>query len=437
MGTPGSRLMKSGIPVLAALLCAVSVGACGGSGSTQSQGAGHKKTIVVWQFWSGFAAGLQPLQKQLDAQFEAKYPQYVVDDVPISFTQMGTKLTAAIAAGTGPNVVSVFPGVAGAAYRNGLIPLQSYITASDRQNWRLLNEAAGPGGAIYSIPWSEYGYFLYYNKKLFAKAGLNPNVTPATWQQFIQDCKALTSHGITALSGGFKDGYEWEWWAFPLLDQLMSPTVTTSWLEYNYPITSSVFQTVWSDIKGLAPYYAKDAFGLTLYNDSYNNFYAGKAAMVLDAPLVSNVVAAQKALGTANVGVFPVPRLPGSQYAPFVDAGPNSGWGITKWTTDTTGAWDYINWMEGAQAQNLMWSLGHIIPNNVNSATPTNNPAIQSILSAMKNPLNHTVYVGFPVSVLAINERYAGEMITGHTSTTSVLQMMEQLRLELQPKIVG
>jgi ABC-type glycerol-3-phosphate transport system substrate-binding protein len=437
MHTRFRRLAKSGIPVLAALLCVVTAAACGGPAGSQSQGAGHKQTIVVWQFWSGFAAGLQPLQKKLDAEFEAKYPQYVVDDVPISFTQMGTKLTAAIAAGTGPNVVSVFPGVAGAAYRNGLIPLQSYITASDRKNWRLLNEAAGPGGTVYSIPWSEYGYFIYYNKKLFAKAGLNPNVTPTTWQQFIQDCQTLKSHGITPLSGGFKDGYEWEWWAYPLLDQLMSPAVTKKWLEYNYPITSSVFQEAWSDIRALAPYFAKDAFGLTLYNDAYNNFYASKAAMVLDAPLVSNVVAAQKALGTANFGVFPVPRLPGSQYPPFVDAGPNSGWGITKWTTDTTGAWDYIKWMEGAQAQDLMWSLGHIIPNNVQSATPTSDPAIQTILNAVKNPLDHTTYVGFPVSVLAINERYASEMITGRTTTASVLQMMEQLRLELRPKIVG
>jgi len=435
MGTPHRRLVKTGSAVLAALLCAVAAGGCGGSKS--NQGAGHKKTLVVWQFWSGFAVGLQPLQKRLDAAFEKKYPQYVVNDVPISFTQMGTKLTAAIAAGTGPNVVSVFPGVAGAAYRNGLIPLQSYITASDRKNWRLLSEAAGPGGSIYSIPWSENGYFIYYNKKLFTKAGLNPNVTPTTWQQFIKDCQALKSHGITALSGGFKDGYEWEWWAYPLLDQLMSAPVTKSWLQYNYPITSPVFQKVWSYIKALGPFYSKDAFGLTLYNDAYNNFYAGKAAMVLDAPLVSNVVAAQKALGTANVGVFPVPRLPGSQYPPFVDAGPNSGWGITKWTADKTGAWDYIKWMEGPQAQNLMWSVGHIIPNNVESATPTNNTAIQSILTAIKNPLNHTIYVGFPVSVLAINERYAGEMITGRTSTASVLKMMEQLRLQLRPKIVG
>jgi ABC-type glycerol-3-phosphate transport system substrate-binding protein len=208
-------------------------------------------------------------------------------------------------------------------------------------------------------------------------------------------------------------------------------------LAYNYPITSSLFQTVWSDIKGLAPFYAKDAFGLTLYNDAYTNFYAGKAAMVLDAPLVSNVVAAQKALGTANLGVFPVPRLPGSRYAPFVDAGPNSGWGITKWTSDKTGAWNYIKWMESKQAQELAWSMGRLIPNNAQAATPTNNAAIRSILTAIKNPLSHTIYVGFPVSVLAINERYAGEMITGKASTDSVLKMMEQLRVTLKPKITG
>ena len=427
---------KSRTLALVATACVLFVAVCGGAAS-QASARSHKQTIVVWQFWSGFAVGLQPLQKKLDAEFEARYPQYTVNDVPISFTQMGTKLTAAIAAGSGPNIVSVFPGVAGAAYRNGLIPLQSYITPSDRKNWRLLNEAAGPGGDILSIPWTEYGYFVYYNKKLFAKAGLNPNAPPTTWQAFLKDCQALKAHGITAISGGFKDGYEWEWWAYPLLDQLMSPSVTKQWLAYNYPITSSLFQTVWSDIKGLAPFYAKDAFGLTLYNDAYNNFYAGKAAMVLDAPLVSNVVAAQKALGTANLGVFPVPRLPGSHYAPFVDAGPNSGWGITKWTSDKTGAWNYIKWMESKQAQELAWSMGRLIPNNAQAATPTNNAAIRSILTAIKNPLSHTIYVGFPVSVLAINERYAGEMITGKASTDSVLKMMEQLRVTLKPKITG
>ena len=95
------------------------------------------------------------------------------------------------------------------------------------------------------------------------------------------------------------------------------------------------------------------------------------------------------------------------------------------------------NWMESKQAQELAWSMGRLIPNNAQAATPTNNAAIRSILTAIKNPLSHTIYVGFPVSVLAINERYAGEMITGKASTDSVLKMMEQLRVTLRSKITG
>jgi multiple sugar transport system substrate-binding protein len=423
---------------LLAAACGSTSGSSSSAGSASSGSAAQgKHTLVVWEFWSTAFPGLTKLEQKLNAEFEAQNPQYKIQDVPISFTQLGPKLTAAISAGTGPNVVSVFPGVAGAAYRNGLIPLQSYLTASDRQNWRLLNEAAGPGGGIYAIPWTEYGYFVYYNKALFAKAGLNPNAPPTTWPAFMTDLQALKAHSITAISGGFKDGYEWEWWAFPLLDQLMSPTATKSFDEYNYPITSPVFSTVWSDVKGLGPYFASDAAGLNLYNDAYDNFDAGKAAMVLDAPTLSNLVTAQHDLGTKNVGVFPVPRLATSQYPSFVDAGPEGGWGITKWTTDRTGAWAYINWMESKQAQDLMWSESHLIPNNAQTTTPTSNAAIATVLNDLKNPENHTIYLGFPVSVLAINERYASEMITGQTSTSSVLQQMEQLRQQLKPKITG
>lgn len=429
--------LRNGRRLVGGLAVAVLLAACGSSGATSASGSHNKTTLVVWEYNSAYGPTQQKMVNSLNAAFEAAYPQIKVDDVSVSFTQMPTKFTAAIAAQAGPDVVSTAPGVVGAAFRNGLTPLQSYITPTDRSSWLLMNEAAGPGGDIFAIPWTEYGYFLYYNKHLFAKAGLDPNNPPSTWQEFIKDCQTLKAHGITALSGGFKDGYEWEWWAFPLLDQLMSPSVTKNWLEYNYSVTSPVFSTVWSDIKALAPYFASDAASLTLYNDAYNNFDSGKAAMVLDAPTISDVAAAQKSLGTATVGVFPVPRLANSLYPPFIDAGPGTGFGITKWATDKTAAWDYIQWMEGKQAQDLAWKVAQYIPNNAQAVTPSTNPAAATILQDMKNPLNRTVYLGFPVSVLAINERYAGEMITGQTSISSVLSQMEQLMQELRPKVTG
>lgn len=414
----------------------VGVGVPASANSKHAAGSNSKQTITVWGDWANTGPGLQA-QRQLNTGFEKKYPQYKIDFVNVPFADFSAKMDAAIAAHSGPNVVNVYPGVVAAAFRNGLVPLQSMLTAQNRQTWLLLSSANSPDGNLYSVPWTEYGYFFYYNKKLFKKAGLNPNKTPSTWQQFLHDCSVLKAHKIVPMSVGFKDGFDWEWYAFPMLDQLMSRTETTQWLDYKVSITSAPFPQVWTMIKSLGTdgYFASDAYALNLYNDSYTNFGNGKDAMVLDAPTISDLTSAQKELGSSNVGVFPFPRLPGSKWAPFVDAGPSAGWGITKWTTDRKGAWDYISYLESPSSESLAWKTAGAIPNNSQVATPTNDSAVKSILAALKNPLDHTIYTGFPLSVLGINERYASEMIQGQISTTQVLQMMEQLRESLAPTL--
>jgi ABC-type glycerol-3-phosphate transport system substrate-binding protein len=437
MSSSSRRLMSSSIRAAAAAACALVVVACGGSNATHSTAAAGKQTLVVWQWWSTTGLNLQRVEQKLDAEFEARYPQYKVDDIPVALSDMATKLTAAIAAEAGPDLVNLYPGVAGANYRNGLIPLQSYLTPSDRQTWGLLSQAAVPGGNIIAIPWTEYGYFLYYNKKLFAKAGLDPNSPPSTYQEFIAACQKLDAHGITPLAGGFKDGYQWDGWMFPFTDQLMSPTVSKSFEAYNYPINSPILRTVYSYVKAVSKFYGKDAAGLNMYNDAFNEFNSGKAAMILDSPTISDFTTAQQALGNTTVGAFPVPRLAASKYPPFVDTGAGLAWGITKWAANKTAAWDYIQWMESKPAQETMWSLGSFIPNNTQVPTPAANPAEASLLENMKNPVNHSIFEAIPISVLAIEEKYASEMAAGQVSLSSVLQQMEQLEQELRPKIVG
>lgn len=383
---------------------------------------------------------LAALKNEIDKAFEKAYPQYTVDDIQVAYSSQDTKLRAAIAANAGPNVVNLYPGVFAATYRSGLVPLGPYLTAADTKTWGLLNTAKVPGGEILSVPWSEYGYFFYYNKSLFKKAGLNPDDPPTTWTDFLHDCSVLKSHGIVPLAGGFKDGYLWENYAFPLLDQLLSPSETAEWLDYKVPITSAPFVKVWSDIKQLGTqgcFTQSNIVGETMYEDQFTSFEAGKAAMEQDAAVIPNIEAAQKDLGTDNVGVFPVPRLSDSVWPSFVDVGPNNGWAITKWTKDKTAAWDYISFMESAQTQDLLWKSGGEIPNNSESVTPTTNPLLQVIFSDLKNPLNHTTYTGFPLSVLQINERYATEMMLGQVSITTVLQDMESLREKLAPEVAG
>ena len=47
-------------------------------------------------------------------------------------------------------------------------------------------------GRYYSIPFRHDGAGLYYNKDLFAAAGLDPEHPPQTWAQLVEYCKKLT-----------------------------------------------------------------------------------------------------------------------------------------------------------------------------------------------------------------------------------------------------
>ena len=423
------------------MLSAASVAAFGLAACSNSPapGPGQKQVITVWENWTTLTPGLIPLRNELDKAFEKAYPQYTVNDNAVAYATQGTKLRAAIAANTGPNVVNLYPGVFAATYRSGLVPLDSYLTATDKKTWGLLSTAEVPGGGILSVPWTEYGYFFYYNKSLFKKAGLNPNDPPATWAEFVHDCAILKAHGIVPLAGGFKDGYLWENYAFPLLDQLMSPAETASWLDYKVPITSAPFTAVWSDIKALGTngsFSKSNILGETMYEDQFTSFEGGKAAIEQDAAVVPNITAAQKDLGTNNVGVFPVPRLSNSSgrlslTQDLTTAGRSRSGRRTRQPRGTISA----SW----RAPRPETSCGRwgAIPNNVDSVTPTSNPILKVIFSDLKNPLNHTTYTGFPLSVLQINEHYATEMMLGQVSTATVLQDMESLRVKLTPQVAG
>ncbi len=61
----------------------------------------------------------------------------------------------------------------------------------------------GVAAGIYGVPIDSTNIQMLYNKKLFEKAGLNPEKSPATWSEFLADIKKLKDAGIEGLVGGF------------------------------------------------------------------------------------------------------------------------------------------------------------------------------------------------------------------------------------------
>jgi ABC-type glycerol-3-phosphate transport system substrate-binding protein len=156
---------------------------------------------------------------------------------------------------------------------------------------------------------------VYYNKALFAKAGITP---PTTWAQFMADCAALKAHGIVPIELGGHDSFAA---AMPLTGALSADVLGSdpNWIQQRYAGTVK-----FSDAKVVAAatkmrtlvtdgYFEPDALSVS-YADSITNFNAGKAAMY---PMGSWYLGSIPKSEWNNIGVFPWPTDNGSLVIPF------------------------------------------------------------------------------------------------------------------------
>jgi raffinose/stachyose/melibiose transport system substrate-binding protein len=76
-------------------------------------------------------------------------------------------------------------------------------------------ELYGQNGEYYGVPWTWGAVGLFYNKALFAEAGLDPEAPPTTWEEFLAAVQALKDAGITPIALG--EGEKWPghfWWVY-------------------------------------------------------------------------------------------------------------------------------------------------------------------------------------------------------------------------------
>ncbi|WP_113701666.1 ABC transporter substrate-binding protein [Nonomuraea lactucae] len=114
----------------------------------------------------------------------------------LDWHDLSTKLNAAFAAGTAPDVFGHGPAaVADFVANDRLEPLTPYVGKLSQQDRDDLANAL-PGGRVggtqYLIPLSMQGNLIAYRPGDFTKAGLDPDKPPATWEAVSEAAKKLT-----------------------------------------------------------------------------------------------------------------------------------------------------------------------------------------------------------------------------------------------------
>ncbi|MDE2819327.1 MAG: extracellular solute-binding protein [Chloroflexota bacterium] len=149
--------------------------------------------IEYWQYNFGARVGAMDM---LIEQFEAENPGIdVIHNSDIPYANFRDELAASAPAGVGPDVVTLFYGWIPAFVDAGyLVPLpeDSFSEEFILETFSPMVANAKFEGSYWAIPTAVRSLALFWNKDLFAAAGLDPDSPPATLDEFVEAAIATT-----------------------------------------------------------------------------------------------------------------------------------------------------------------------------------------------------------------------------------------------------
>lgn len=147
-------------------------------------------TIKFLQWWA--AEGNEPALNELVAVFEDENPNISVELVTVPFGEIQNQAVTNNAAGTIADVIAINPPWTREFVDQGILePLDGYMeNDADFNKDDYFPASMEPiEGRTYLAPYNSLSFFLYYNKDMFAEAGLEE---PKTWDDIAAAAAALT-----------------------------------------------------------------------------------------------------------------------------------------------------------------------------------------------------------------------------------------------------
>ncbi|WP_328868970.1 extracellular solute-binding protein [Streptomyces sp. NBC_00287] len=176
--------------------------ACGG-GSSGSEGSNEQpKTLTYWASNQGanLEVDKKVLQPELD-KFEKETGIKVKLEV-VPWSDLLNRILTATTSGQGPDVLNIGNTWSASLQATGaLLPWDAKnfeaIGGKDRFVTSALGSTGAQGQDPAAVPLYSMAYALYYNKKMFADAGIEK--PPATWDEMVEVGKKLSKDGKWAL----------------------------------------------------------------------------------------------------------------------------------------------------------------------------------------------------------------------------------------------
>jgi len=211
--------------IIAALLCTAIVAAgCGGgsdNGGTSANG------VVTLKFWPGQNDIPKQALDTLVARFNATHPHIHIssDSGGVLADEMLTKVTAALASGSYPDIAYIYGSdLANLARSSKVLDLTDTVNRPSfgwNEFWPAERQAATVDGKVRAIPALTDNLAVIYNPKLFDQAGLPYPKADWTWDDYRAIARKLTNAATGTFGAAWPGagGEDTTWRLWPMLWQ--------------------------------------------------------------------------------------------------------------------------------------------------------------------------------------------------------------------------
>ena len=405
------KFLTSILTVLMAVLCAFTMFACGGGGDDSTDAEGNTVVKIMFHVDKSSTEG-QAYQKRVNA-FNAANKDRQIKATPIfkarttGASGYETELLNNQIEGTLADIITFdAPNTAAYAKSGLLYNISSLISAEEQANFYSLNKYEGK---LYGLPIQESSAGFFYNKKIFAQAGINVSgytaENPWTFDQFKAVCAQLKNNGKTAVDMRL-DAHRDETAPYLLYPFIYAAggsfTDSTGYMAtgyYNSDATAKGFQF----IKDLI-----DA-GYTSYAIGATDFFTGKVGMYLSSgwtiPDLDNKYKEYFA-SRDDWGLLPYPK--------DVKAASATGswsYAITNnHHTDKTATIELLKWMTSAESSKAITDATGMIParKDVNSNFAPGSPEYTLLKQLEISGTQRPVTVAYPTFSTTFNQVIRG-----------------------------
>ncbi|WP_233567186.1 ABC transporter substrate-binding protein [Cohnella endophytica] len=360
-----------------------SASASASASASESPASELSGKVVFWSMWSN----AEPQAKVIDeavADFKVANPNVEVE-VKYNGRDINKLLKPALESGQQIDIFEQDPGAALSTLKDHVLKLDDLLAqqaiGSDGKtvkdsiipsllDWvKSLAVPAGLEDGYYAIPQQPYAVLFFYNKALFAKAGIT--AVPTSWEEFLADCELLKQAGIEPITfdDAYRDlfigGYLGSAMGSDWTDSLVKDKTGEMWKD---PI---VLQFA-NDMQNLQAkgYFSKKIAG-NKYPAGQQDLALGKTAMYLNGTWLPNEIAAT-AGPDFQWGSFQFPVVPnGNGKGGFQGLSFGAqGLLMNKNGKNVSAAFELVKYLVGKKAQEGMATKALAIPATVDSTWP-------------------------------------------------------------------